>query len=172
MSHVMLDPRINKFTALENIVLKFDCARRVFAVFRVYFAIFIYGKYSDMVFQIPQTILHPLICNKSMFWAIGRVLGRSTHTWWRHDLWPLISFAAALFGKSTWSQINTMSLPNTFQVSFWVHQKLDTGHIVRSSTNCSKKSLCCFKTIHTVNLIQVLRVGVERGAQQSQIQIL
>ena len=134
MSHVMLDPRINKFTALENIVLKFDCARRVFAVFRVYFAIFIYGKYSDMVFQIPQTILHPLICNKSMFWAIGRVLGRSTHTWWRHDLWPLISFAAALFGKSTWSQINTMSLPNTFQVSFWVHQKLYTGHIVRSST--------------------------------------
>ena len=76
MSHVILDPRINKFTALENIVLKFDCARRVFAVFRVYFAIFIYGKYSDMVFQIPQTILHPLICNKSMFWAIGRVLGR------------------------------------------------------------------------------------------------
>ena len=36
---------------------------------------------------------------------------------------------------------------------------------------CSKKSWCCFKTIHTVNLIQVLRVGVERGSQQSQTQI-
>ena len=70
MSHAMLVPKINNFTAFENIVLKFDRVRRIFAVFRVYFAILIYGKCRDMVFQIPLTILHPLICDKPMLKAI------------------------------------------------------------------------------------------------------
>ena len=75
MSHAMLIPKINNFTAFENIVLKFDRAKRIFAVFRVSFAIFIYGKCWDMIFQIPLTILHPLICDKPMFSPIGQVLG-------------------------------------------------------------------------------------------------
>ena len=70
MSHALLVPKINNFTAFENIVLKFDRARRIFAVFRVYFAILIYGKCRDMVFQIPLNILHPLICDKPMLKAI------------------------------------------------------------------------------------------------------
>ena len=99
MSHAMLVPRINKFTAFENILLKFDRARLVFAVFRVCYAIFIYAKYRDMVFQIPLTILHLLICNKPMFWAIAWALGRPAYGWWRHYLWRATKKIATLLSE-------------------------------------------------------------------------
>merc|ERR1711923_682194 len=41
----------------------FRFAWRIFAVFRVYFAIFIYGNYRDVYFQNPLIILQLLICD-------------------------------------------------------------------------------------------------------------
>ena len=48
----------------------FRFAWRIFAVFRVYFAIFIYGNDRNVYFQNPLIILHLLICNNLILWHV------------------------------------------------------------------------------------------------------
>ena len=91
MSHAMFNPMNNLFTAFENIVWNLTARYAFSRYFRDYFAIFIHDKCSDMVFQIRLIILHLLICDKHMFWAIAGELGRLEYGWWRHYLWGAIS---------------------------------------------------------------------------------
>ena len=80
MPHPMFIPRIKKSTLLVNLSLRETC----FAVLIVYFAIFIYGNYRDVVFQNSFFILHPLICdNHKIYIIFWQVVWKLVYSMWK-----------------------------------------------------------------------------------------
>ena len=67
MPHPVFIPRITKSTLLIN----FSLRETRFRVFSVYFAIFIYENYRDVVYQNPLFNLQPLICDNHVLKLFG-----------------------------------------------------------------------------------------------------